>query len=84
MRLMMRGHTFSPLYWKRMHCSLVDLVRQAPNFPPGSLHDRKVKPRGWQAAKALSPMRTKERLEFFDSSSEPTHSRGLLRDRADS
>ena len=28
MRLLMKGHTFSPLYWKEVHNSLVDLVRQ--------------------------------------------------------
>jgi hypothetical protein len=28
LRLMMRGHTFSPMYWKRVHHGLIDLVRQ--------------------------------------------------------
>ena len=28
LRVMMGGHTFSPIYWKRVHNALVDLVRQ--------------------------------------------------------
>jgi hypothetical protein len=28
MRIMMRGHSFSPLYWKSLHGALIDLVRQ--------------------------------------------------------
>ncbi|CAK0870685.1 unnamed protein product [Prorocentrum cordatum] len=32
MRMLMKGHTFSPLYWKEVHNALVDLVRQV-GFP---------------------------------------------------
>lgn len=32
MRLMMRRHSFSPLYWKAVHCGLTDFVRQV-GFP---------------------------------------------------
>jgi hypothetical protein len=32
MRLMMKGHSFSPEYWKAIHLSLVDLVKQV-GFP---------------------------------------------------
>ncbi|CAK0885979.1 unnamed protein product [Prorocentrum cordatum] len=32
MRVLMKGHTFSPLYWKEVHNGLVDLVRQI-GFP---------------------------------------------------
>jgi hypothetical protein len=32
LRIMLRGHTFSPLYWKTVHNGLVDLVRQL-GFP---------------------------------------------------
>lgn len=32
MRLMMKGHSFSPEYWKAVHLSLVDLVKQV-GFP---------------------------------------------------
>ena len=28
MRVLMKGHTFSPLYWREVHSALVDLVRQ--------------------------------------------------------
>ena len=28
MRLMMKGYSFTPAYWKSVHCALVDLVRQ--------------------------------------------------------
>lgn len=33
LRLMMKGHTFSPLYWQDLHRTLIDLVRQR-GFPP--------------------------------------------------
>ena len=32
MRLMMRGHTFSPVYWRDVHRALIDMVRQR-GFP---------------------------------------------------
>ena len=28
MRVLMKGHTFSPMYWKEVHNALIDLVRQ--------------------------------------------------------
>jgi ASC-1-like (ASCH) protein/type II secretory pathway component PulJ len=33
LRIMMKGHSFSPLYWRDMHLALIDLVRQK-GFPP--------------------------------------------------
>eukprot|EP00969_Alexandrium_andersonii_P170404 7534608-Alexandrium_andersonii.AAC.1 len=32
MRVLMKGHSFSPLYWKEVHAALVDLVKQV-GFP---------------------------------------------------
>eukprot|EP00439_Symbiodinium_sp_Y106_P008083 s9194_g1.t1 len=28
MRVLMKGHSFSPLYWRGVHCALLDMVRQ--------------------------------------------------------